>query len=66
MSGHTPFDHASINPYHIPPVLVRSIQGSYQTSHPWNFHETAFLHTSAFKAVSTIGSAFRPSTSSPG
>ncbi|KAF2567633.1 hypothetical protein F2Q68_00025562 [Brassica cretica] len=36
-----------------------TITGSCITS-PFSAHKTAFLHTSAFKAVSTIGSGIRP------
>lgn len=42
-----------------------TITGSCITS-PFNGHGTAFLHTSAFKAASTIGSGFRPPIFSPG
>ena len=42
-----------------------TITGSCITS-PFSAHETAFLHTSAFEAVSTIGSGIRPPIFSPG
>ena len=42
-----------------------TITGSCITS-PFSAHETAFLHTYAFKAVSTIGSGIRPPIFYPG
>ena len=66
MFGHAPPVHASINPYHILPLLIRSIQGSHPSFLPWNFHETTFYTASVFKAVHAFESGFRPSPSSPG
>ena len=61
--GHAPPVHASINPYHILPVLIRSIQGSHPSSLPWNSHETTFYTASTFKAILAlrVESGFLPS-----
>lgn len=61
MSGHAPPLHASIMPYHILPVLIRSNHGSHPSSISWNFHETSFCTASTFKAVHAFGSGVRPS-----
>ncbi|KAJ4866847.1 hypothetical protein Rs2_51620 [Raphanus sativus] len=61
MSGHAPPLHASIMPYHILPVLIRSNHGSHPPPISWNFHETSFCTASTFKTVPAIGSEVRPS-----
>ena len=66
MFGHDPPVHASISPYHILPVLIRSIHGLHPSSLPWNSHETTFCTAPTFKAVHAIESGVRPSTFSPG
>ena len=66
MFGHAPTMHASINPYHILPVFIRSIHGSHPSSLPWNSHETTFYTASTFKVVHAIESGVRPSPFSPG
>ena len=54
------------SPYHILPVLIRSIHGSHPSSLPWNSHETTFYTASTFEAVNAIESEVRPSAFSPG
>ena len=66
MFGHAPPVHASINPYHILPVLIRSIHGSHPSSLPWNSHETTFYTASTFKVGLASKSGVRPSPFSPG
>ena len=61
MDDHAPPKHASIKSYHLPPVLIRSNDGSNPSSPPWNSHETTFYTASAFKAVHAIESGVRPS-----
>ncbi|KAF3574728.1 hypothetical protein F2Q69_00059336 [Brassica cretica] len=53
-------------PYHILPVLIRSIHGSHPSSLPWNSHETTFYTASTFEAVHAIESEVQPSAFSPG
>ena len=64
--GHVPPVQASINPYHILPVLIRSIHGSHPSSIPWNSHETTSYTASTVKAVHAIKSGVWPSPFSPG